>query len=64
MKLVQDGKINLDYPAEKYLTRWQLPKSKYDSKKVTIRRLLSHTAGLSLHGYPGWTPYDTLPTIE
>lgn len=64
MKLVQDGKINLDYPAEKYLTRWQLPESKYDSKKVTIRRLLSHTAGLSLHGYPGWTPYDTLPTIE
>ncbi len=64
MKLVQDGKIKLDDPAEKYLTRWKLPESKYDSKKVTIRRLLSHTAGLSLHGYPGWSPNDTLPTIE
>jgi len=64
MKLVQEGKIDLDAPAEKYLTRWHLPKSEFDSDKVTIRRLLSHTAGLSLHGYPGWSPKDELPTIE
>ena len=64
MKLVQEGKIDLDAPAEKYLTRWHLPESDFDSNKVTIRRLLSHTAGLSLHGYPGWTPKDNLPTIE
>ena len=64
MKLVEDGKINLDAPAENYLTRWKLPESEFDSKKVTIRRLLSHTAGLSLHGYPGWTPKDRLSTIE
>lgn len=64
MKLVQEGKIELDAPAEKYLTRWHLPKSEFDSDKVTIRRLLSHTAGLSLHGYPGWSPKDSLPTIE
>ncbi len=64
MKLVQDGTINLDAPAEKYLTRWHIPTSEFDSNKVTIRRLLSHTAGLSLHGYPGWSPKDDLPTIE
>lgn len=64
MKLVQDGKIDLDAPAEKYLTRWHLPNSEFDINKVTIRRLLSHTAGLSLHGYPGWSPKDNLPTIE
>ena len=64
MKLVQEGKIDLDAPANKYLTRWQLPASEFDSDKVTIRRLLSHTAGLSLHGYPGWSPKDQLPTIE
>ena len=64
MKLVEDGKIDLDAPAETYLTRWQLPESEFDSKKVTVRRLLSHTAGLSLHGYPGWTPNDRLSTIE
>ena len=64
MKLVQEGKIDLDAPAEKYLSRWHIPKSEFDSDKVTIRRLLSHTAGLSLHGYPGWSPKDTLPSIE
>ncbi|RIA10205.1 CubicO group peptidase (beta-lactamase class C family) [Flavobacteriaceae bacterium MAR_2010_72] len=64
MKLVQEGKIDLDAPAEMYLTRWHLPKSEFDSDKVTIRRLLSHTAGLSLHGYPGWSSKDNLPTIE
>ncbi|MCD2259190.1 serine hydrolase [Psychroserpens sp. XSD401] len=64
MKLVEEGKIDLDAPAENYLTRWQLPESEFDSKQVTVRRLLSHTAGLSLHGYPGWTPDDRLSTIE
>ena len=64
MKLVHEGKIDLDAPAEKYLTRWHLPESEFNSSEVTIRRLLSHTAGLSLHGYPGWSPKDTLPTIE
>jgi CubicO group peptidase (beta-lactamase class C family) len=64
MKLVEEGKLDLDSTAEKYLTRWHLPESKYDVNEVTLRRLLSHTAGLSLHGYPGWSPKDTLPTIE
>ncbi|MEP4095743.1 serine hydrolase [Reichenbachiella sp.] len=64
LKLVEEGKIELDSPAENYLTRWHLPESEYDVNKVTVRRLLSHTAGLSLHGYPGWSPSDTLPTIE
>ncbi len=37
IKLVQDGKIDLDAPAEKYLTRWHLPKSEFDSNAVTTR---------------------------
>ncbi|MGA9238153.1 serine hydrolase domain-containing protein, partial [Robiginitalea sp.] len=64
MKLVQEGKIDLDAPAENYLTRWHFPDSEFDADKVTLRRLLSHTAGLSLHGYPGWSPKDELPSIE
>jgi len=64
MRLVEQGQLDLDAPAERYLTRWHLPASEFDVNGVTIRRLLSHTAGLSLHGYPGWSPADTLPTIE
>jgi CubicO group peptidase (beta-lactamase class C family) len=51
MKLVEESKIKLDSPAEKYLIRLHFPESEYNANKVTIRRLLSHTAGLSLHGY-------------
>jgi CubicO group peptidase (beta-lactamase class C family) len=64
MKLVEDGKIHLEDPAEHYLTRWRLPESAFDSQEVTIRRLLSHSAGLTLHGYPGYHPQTELPTLE
>ena len=64
MHLVDEGKISLDDPAEKYLTRWHLPPSKYSKNDVTIKRLLSHTAGLSLHGYSGMSPNEKLPTLE
>ncbi len=64
MTLIERGRLDLDTSVDTYLTRWHLPESKFDEKGVTIRRLLSHTAGLSLHGYPGWGPADPLPTIE
>lgn len=64
MKLVEDGKVDLDAPFRRYVTRWSLPESAHDADQVTVRRLLSHTAGLSLHGYPGFGPDDRLPTIE
>lgn len=64
MKLVQEGKIDLDTPVEKYLTRWHLPESEFDSDEVTVRRLLSHTAGLSLSSVSAGLSYDNLPTLE
>ena len=63
MKLVQEGKIDLDTPVENYLTRWQFPKSEFDSEKITMRRLLSHTAGLSVGSVSAGPPYDNLPTL-
>ena len=51
MRLVEQGRIDLDAPAETYLSRWQLPASPFDSDGVTIRRLLSHSAGLSNQDY-------------
>ncbi|MTI22696.1 class A beta-lactamase-related serine hydrolase [Fulvivirga sp. RKSG066] len=64
MKLVNDGKLDLDVPVENYLTRWKLPESEFDRSKVTIRAILSHSAGLSVHGYPGFHPDDELPSLE
>ncbi|NAS30749.1 serine hydrolase [Flavobacteriaceae bacterium R38] len=64
MKLVEKGKIKLDTPVENYLTRWKIPESAYDKSKVTIRSLLGHTGGVSVHGYPGFHPDAALPTLE
>ena len=64
MRLVEQGQLDLDAPASRHLTRWQLPRSEFDHDGVTIRRLLSHTAGLSLSGYPGFDPDQALPSVE
>ncbi len=62
--LVQKGQIDLNADINRYLKRWQFP---YDSvahgKFITLGNLLSHTAGLSVHGfagYPGSTPRPSL----
>lgn len=64
LKLAQDGKVALDTDINTYLTSWKFP---YDTtshgKKITITNLLSHTAGLTVHGFPGYTPGDSLPTV-
>jgi len=64
MKLVQDGKIDLDTDINQYLTSWKFP---YDSvsnnKLITVAELLSHTAGLTIHGFPGYARGDSIPTL-
>lgn len=65
MKLVEDGTLALDTPVSKYLTRWQLPSSKFNNQGVTVRRLLSHTAGLTDGlGYSGFEPGTSVQTLE
>jgi len=64
MKLVEKEKIDLDAPAENYLKRWKFPMSEFESKKVTVRSLLTHTGGISVHGYPGFRPNASLPSLE
>lgn len=57
MSLVEDGRIDLDASVDGYLKRWKLPPSQFDNRKVTVRRVLSHTAGLTDRlGYAGFAP--------
>ncbi len=64
LKLVQQRKLNMYEDINQYLKTWKFP---YDSlskgKKITIANLLSHTAGLTVHGFPGYTKGDTIPTL-
>ncbi|WP_172625665.1 serine hydrolase domain-containing protein [Chryseobacterium panacisoli] len=64
MQLTEKGLVNLDDPVNDYLTRWKLPASQYDISKVTLRRILSHTAGLSVHGYGGSEQGTKLLSLE
>ena len=65
MTLVEQGKVDLDAPVSRYLTRWQLPAGAFDNDKVTVRRLLSHTAGLTDGlGYAGFEPGVPVQSLE
>ncbi len=64
MKLKEKGIIDLDKDVNTYLTSWQIPKNGDWQPKITIRHLLSHTAGLTVHGFLGYTSSETLPTIQ
>lgn len=65
MTLVEDGKLDLDEPVSSYLTRWQLPESPFDNRGVTVRRLLSHTAGLTDGlGHDGFAPGVPVQRLE
>ena len=65
MVLVEEEAIDLDAPVSEYLIRWQLPDSEFDSSGVTVRRLLSHTAGLTDGlGYDGFERADQIQSLE
>ena len=64
LRLVESGGIGLDEPIVGRLRRWRPPPSPFDADGITVRRLLSHTAGLSVHGYVGLTSDRPLPSIE
>jgi len=65
MALVEDGRLELDVPVSHYLTRWSLPQGPFDPDGVTVRRLLSHTAGLTDGlGYMGFAPGAPVQSLE
>jgi CubicO group peptidase (beta-lactamase class C family) len=59
MRMVQDGLLALDTPANNYLASWKLP----GGDAATVRQLLSHTAGTNVGGFPGYAPGTPVPTL-
>ena len=65
MNLVEEGALGLDEPVLRYLSRWRFPGSAAYRDKVTVRQLLSHTAGLDDGlGYGGFPPGVAIQTLE
>lgn len=64
LKLMEDKKVNLDVDVNEYLKNWKIESNGFlDKEKVTLRRLLTHTAGVTVHGFPGYRQTDSLPSI-
>lgn len=64
LKLWEEGKVDLDEDVNNYLQGWKVEETRFtENEKVTLRRLLTHTAGTTVHGFPGYSQTDTFPTI-
>ncbi|MBD2100173.1 serine hydrolase [Leptolyngbya sp. FACHB-261] len=62
MRLVQEGRLNLDEDVNSYLTSWRVPANGDWQPCVTLRQLLSHTAGTTAQSYYGYHVSSPLPT--
>jgi len=64
LHLVQERKLSLDTNINASLTTWKLPSSAAaPGATVTLRELLTHTAGITVHGFPGYAAGAPVPTL-
>nr|WP_283254669.1 serine hydrolase domain-containing protein [Luteimonas galliterrae] len=64
LRLVAEGRLDLDRNVDDYLERWKLPASAdVPQPRVSLRMLMSHTAGLGVHGFADYQPGEPLPTL-
>jgi CubicO group peptidase (beta-lactamase class C family) len=64
MLLVEQGKLALEENVNEKLTSWKLPENSFTQKTpVTLRALLTHTAGTTVHGFRGYSVGEAVPTV-
>jgi CubicO group peptidase (beta-lactamase class C family) len=64
LRYVEAGRWGLDEEINSRLVSWQLPSNELQrEQKVTLRRLLSHNAGTTVHGFPGYAVAAAVPTL-
>lgn len=65
LRLVEQGKLSLDGDANRQLESWKIPQNAYTQEQaVSLRMLLNHSAGTTVHGYHGYALGQTLPTLQ
>jgi CubicO group peptidase (beta-lactamase class C family)/ATP-dependent Clp protease adapter protein ClpS len=64
LALAQAGKLDLDSDVNLVLKTWKIPANSYtDRSKVTLRRLLDHSAGTTVHGFLGYAAGAAIPSL-
>ncbi|MBC7927745.1 MAG: serine hydrolase [Bryobacteraceae bacterium] len=62
--LVEQGMVSLDEDVNNKLKSWKVPENEFTANsKVTLRRIMSHSAGLTVHGFAGYPIGEPLPTL-
>jgi CubicO group peptidase (beta-lactamase class C family) len=65
LELVEEGVLDLNQDVNEKLERWKVPAADFTATKpVTLRGLVTHTAGLTVHGFPGYAPELPLPVLR
>ena len=62
LRLVDRGLLDLDEDVNDRLTSWRVPPTRSWQPVVTLRQLVSHSAGLTTSGFPGYRAGEALPT--
>lgn len=64
LRLVQAAKLDLDSDVNRYLKTWKIPANTFtEEHAVTLRELLTHTAGMTVHGFAGYASDAPVPTL-
>jgi CubicO group peptidase (beta-lactamase class C family) len=64
LRRVEKGELQLDRDVNEYLKSWRVPDNELTAKqKVTLARILSHSAGTTVHGFPGYEAGAPVPTV-
>lgn len=65
LHLVEQGKLDLDEDVNQKLVTWKIPENEFTKEqRVTLRRLLSHTAGVTVSGLRGYAVDEQVPTLR
>lgn len=64
LSLIEQGRLSLDDDVNRKLKSWKVPDNLVTKdQKVTLRRIMSHSAGLTVHGFPGYAVDQPQPTL-
>ena len=65
LQMVEAGQLSLDEDVNASLKSWKLPENEFTAdNKVTLKQLLSHTGGLTVHGFWGYPVDQPVPTLQ
>lgn len=64
LQLVEQGRLSLDEDVNLKLRGWHVPENEFTrEQKVTLRRIMTHTSGATVHGFIGYAAGEPLPTM-